>query len=58
MREYLACGARLAWLIDPHDRRVEVFRPGREPEIIEDPVTVSAEPELSGFVLELKYIWS
>jgi Uma2 family endonuclease len=58
MREYIDCGARLGWLIDPQDHRVEIFRPGREPEIIENPPTVSAEPELPGFSLELQYVWS
>ena len=32
MREYLANGARLGWLIDPLDGTVEVYRPGREAE--------------------------
>jgi Uma2 family endonuclease len=33
MREYLANGIRLGWLIDPQDQRVEIYRPQRETEI-------------------------
>ena len=29
MHEYLACGAQLGWLIDPLERKVWVYRPGR-----------------------------
>jgi Uma2 family endonuclease len=31
MRELLANGAQLAWLIDPETRTVEICRPNREP---------------------------
>jgi Uma2 family endonuclease len=54
MREYMANGARLGWLIDPESSRVWVFEPGAaEPVCLENPVTVSADPVLPGFVLEL-----
>lgn len=57
MDEYMANGARLGWLIDPLDRRVYVYRPDSEVEILEKPENVSAEPELAGFTLELADIW-
>ncbi len=57
MREYLGNGARLGWLIDPLERRVEVYRPGAAPQMLVQPVTVSGEPELLGFSLDLTYIW-
>src|SRR5579862_293218 len=34
MREYLANGARLGWLIDPANESVEIYRLDREPEIL------------------------
>jgi Uma2 family endonuclease len=58
MALYLANGVRLAWLIDPASRRVEVYRPGREVEILDDPATVSGEDVLPGFVLDLAEIFT
>jgi Uma2 family endonuclease len=57
MEEYIANGLRLGWLIDPQTRRVYVYRPGREVEILENPAAVAADPELPGFVLEMAEIW-
>jgi Uma2 family endonuclease len=55
--EYVDNGARLAWLIDPIERTVHVYRPGEQPVVIENPTAVSAEPELPGFTLDLSRIW-
>ena len=57
MDEYMENGARLGWLLDPLDRRVYVYRPDSEVEILEKPETVSAEPTLPGFTLNLRNIW-
>ena len=57
VEEYRDNGARLAWLLDPQERRVHVYRPGRPIEVLEAPLTVSGDPELPGFVLELEPIW-
>ena len=59
MEEYIENGVRLGWLIDPLDplRRVYVYRPGAEVEILERPETLSGEPELPGFTLDLKPVW-
>ena len=54
MQLYLANGARLGWLIDPQNRRVYVYRDGQEePEILDDPETVSGEEVLPGFTFEV-----
>ena len=54
MAEYIANGALLGWLIDPYQRQVHIYRPGVEPEVLDDPETVSGEPELPGFVFEVR----
>jgi Uma2 family endonuclease len=58
MQEYLDNGLSLGWLIDPEDKRVYVYRPQAEVECLDSPETVSADPVLPGFVLELRDIWS
>ena len=59
MEEYYENGVRLGWLIDPVDplRRVYVYRTGAEVEILERPETLSGDPELPGFTLDLKPVW-
>lgn len=57
MREYLEAGVCLGWLIDPETRSVEVYRPGKEVERIENATMVSGDPELPGFVLDLGKVW-
>ncbi|WP_165068514.1 Uma2 family endonuclease [Paludisphaera rhizosphaerae] len=56
MAEYIAQGVRLGWLIDPISQTVEIHRPGREPEILAKPATLSGEDVLPGLVLDLKGI--
>jgi Uma2 family endonuclease len=57
MLEYIANGAQMAWLIDPIRKRVYVYRPNRNAEILEDPETVSGDPELPGFKLDVRELW-
>jgi Uma2 family endonuclease len=57
MQEYIDNGTQLGWLIDPLTRRVHVYLPQRPPEILEAPSSVSADPVLPGFVLDLRKIW-
>jgi Uma2 family endonuclease len=58
MQEYLANGAQLGWLIDPLERRVSIYRPGQPVLVLEEPATVSGDPVLPGFVLDLATIWT
>ena len=51
-----AQGARLGWLIDPLTGKVEVYRPGREPEVLDRPRSLSGEDVLPGFSLDLTEI--
>ncbi len=56
MQEYIDNGARLGWLIDRKNQRVEIYRPLQDVEILENPATVSGEDVLPGFVLDLSPI--
>ena len=56
MQEYLNSGLRLGWLINPQEEQVEIYRPSREVEIVQFPVSLSGEDVLPGFVLNLPMI--
>lgn len=56
MQEYIDNGASLGWLIDRKNKRVEIYRPDKKVEILENPATLSAEDVLPGFVLNLTSI--
>jgi len=58
MAEYMRePGVQLGWLIDRKHRRVYIYRPGVPVETLENSETVSSEPILPGFVLNLSKIW-
>ncbi|HEX3229188.1 MAG TPA: Uma2 family endonuclease, partial [Pyrinomonadaceae bacterium] len=57
MEEYITNGAQLGWLIDPLERKVHVYCAGVSVEVLDDPETVSGEPVLKGFVLDVRKIW-
>jgi Uma2 family endonuclease len=57
MQEYVENGAVLGFLIDRKNRTVHSYRSGRTPEILEQPETVSGDPELPRFVLQMAKIW-
>jgi Uma2 family endonuclease len=57
MEEYIANGAQLGWLIDPLEKKVYVYRPLEEVICLENPETVSGEPVLPGFVLDVRRLW-
>ncbi len=57
MREYIENGVRLGLLLNRKSHQVEIYRPGKEVEFLDSPVTVSGEDVLKGFVLNLGMIW-
>ncbi|MBJ7898961.1 MAG: Uma2 family endonuclease [Cyanobacteria bacterium RI_101] len=57
MEEYITNGAVLGWLIDRQNRQVYLYRPHRQPEILNAPEVVSGAPELPGFELVMAKIW-
>ena len=57
MSEYKSNGVRLGWLINRKNRQVEIYRIGKEVEILDNPDSLSGEDVLPGFVLDLQMIW-
>ncbi|MEG4166696.1 MULTISPECIES: Uma2 family endonuclease [unclassified Microcoleus] len=58
MQEYMRePGVQLGWLIDRKNRRVYIYRPGLPEECLENPATVSGDPVLAGFILNMSKIW-
>jgi Uma2 family endonuclease len=57
MSSWVANGARLAWLVDPYRRCVEVYAPGVDVAIVDGDAVVGSGP-VAGFVLELTGVWS
>ncbi|NWF62459.1 MAG: Uma2 family endonuclease [Fischerella sp.] len=57
MRDYLANGLRLGWLIDPQTPLVEIYRPNQDVETLyfseQIPPNLSGESVLTGFILDL-----
>ena len=58
MKEYIDNGALLGWLLNPQQRQVEIYRPGLEVEVLENPTHLSGENVLPGFVLNMRRVWS
>ncbi|MFN9615540.1 MAG: Uma2 family endonuclease [Dolichospermum sp.] len=57
MREYIANGLQLGWLINPKNQQVEIYRPNQEIEVLESPTSLSGEDVLPGFILDLQPIF-
>jgi Uma2 family endonuclease len=57
MLEYRDNGVRLGWSIDPQQQSVEIYRLGRDVEILDRPTSLDGEDVLPGFVLDLSAIF-
>ena len=57
MNEYLDCEVRLGWLIDPDAKQVEIYRCGKEPEIISNPISLSGESVLPNLTVDVSEIF-
>ena len=58
MQIWMSNGAELAWLVDPFERAVTIYRPGREPERLDNISQVAGEGPVAGFVLPLDRIFT
>lgn len=56
MQEYIDNGVRLGWLIDSKTKQVEIYRLGKDVEVLH-PTTLSGEDVLPGFELNLNKVW-
>jgi Uma2 family endonuclease len=57
MLVYQQVGVRMGLLIDPQKKRVEIYRPGQEPEILETPISIDCNEVMPGFSLDMSRIW-
>ena len=57
MEEYIDNGVSLGWLIDRKNRTIYIYRPNQDPQVLNNPNQISAEPELPGFTLPMTKIW-
>ena len=58
MREWIENGAQLGWLLDADNRTAYIYRPGREPERLMEPLRLEGEGPVAGFVLEVERVWA
>jgi Uma2 family endonuclease len=57
LQEYIDNGVRLGWLIDPKNQRVEIYRPGRDVEVLESPTSLLGADVLPGFIFDITTLW-
>ena len=57
MQEYIDNGASLGWLIDRTTRQVYIYTPDSEVKGLDNSQTISGNPILSGFMLDLAKVW-
>jgi Uma2 family endonuclease len=57
MEQWIANGAEVAWLIDPVEKTVAIYRPNGEPEHLNEPTSVQGSGPIAGFELVMSRIW-
>jgi Uma2 family endonuclease len=58
MEMWIANGAEVAWLIDPLEKAVTIYRPGEQPEHLAQPTSIQGTGPIVGFELVLARIWA
>jgi Uma2 family endonuclease len=58
MSEYMACGVRLGWLINPDEKQVEIYRQGQNKQLLSSPISLSGEDFLPGLTVDLAEIFA
>jgi Uma2 family endonuclease len=56
MQEYQRLGVKLGLLINPQDKQVEIYRVGRETEVIQAPDAIDCTDTMLEFMLDLTKI--
>jgi len=57
MQQWIANGVQLGWLVDPKRKVVEIYRPGEQPAIHQDPTSVQGTGPVAGFELVMARVW-
>jgi Uma2 family endonuclease len=57
MQEYIDNGTQLGWLIDRKQHQVFIYRPDIAVQVLDNPTSLSGEPLLPGFLLDLSQVW-
>ena len=57
MEEYQECGVQLGWLIYPDEKRVEIYRLGKDVEVLTSPQSLSGEDLMPGLIVELEKVF-
>lgn len=57
MKEYMDCGVKLGWLINPDEKQVEIYRQQTEIIIVNNPQTLSGEEILPNLTVNLRDIF-
>ena len=57
MEEYRSNGVRLGLLIDPKNKQVEIYRPGKEISVLDAPTAIDCSEVMPGFSLSMSEIW-
>jgi Uma2 family endonuclease len=55
--DYLRSGVRLIWIIYPRRKQLHVFRPGRDPHILQGDDAIEGEDVVPGFRVPLVELW-
>ena len=57
MKEYMENGASLGWLFDPQNKTVYVYKPNQPVQKLQNPNSLSGDPELPGLIINVPEIW-
>ena len=57
MAQWIANGVEVAWLIDPIEKAVTIYRPGDQPEHHAHPSSVQGTGPIAGFELVMARVW-
>lgn len=57
MIEYINCGVKLTWLINPDEKKVEIYRNGQDKQILNNPQSLSGESILPNLIVDLTEIF-
>jgi Uma2 family endonuclease len=57
MQEYMDNGVQLGWLLNEKDKAVEIYRAGKDVEVLNSPMSLAGENILPGFILDISEIY-